>query len=105
MIREIPDDPTVVEPVFLKLRNNFFTGGTRPVSARKAALRGLIDGYTALKDEIAQAIEKDLGTNSFFSDFVVHPITIKEMEDLYDNVDNWSSPESVPTPLGMFHSI
>lgn len=86
MIREIPDDPSVVEPIFLRLRNNFFNGGTRPIAARKAALKSLIDGYIALKEEIAQAIEKDLGTNAFFSDFVVHPLALVEMKDLYDNV-------------------
>jgi hypothetical protein len=36
----------------------------------------MIDGYIALKEEFNEAVEKDLGTNAFFSDFVVHPICI-----------------------------
>lgn len=76
MIREVPDDPEVVGPIFERLRANFYKGTTRAVSFRKTALSRMRDGYIALKEEIAQAVEKDLGTNSFFSDFVVHPIAI-----------------------------
>lgn len=62
MSREIPDDPSVVQPVFEQLRRSFFTGKTRSVASRKAALRSLIDGYISLKEEFNQAVEKDLGT-------------------------------------------
>ena len=50
MIREIPDDPSVVEPIFRQLKKSFITGKTRPLAARKTALRNLIDGYIALKE-------------------------------------------------------
>lgn len=50
MIRDIPDDPSIVEPVFRQLKKAFTTGKTRPLAARKAALRNLIDGYIALKE-------------------------------------------------------
>jgi hypothetical protein len=100
MIRDIPDEPSAVEPIFQQLKKNFFTGKTRPLAARKAALRNMIDGYIALKEEFNEAITKDLGTNAFFSDFVVHPLTIEEMEDLYSNLEKYASSESVSTPLG-----
>jgi hypothetical protein len=51
-----------VQPIFESLRRNFFTGRTRPVAARKATLRALIDGYIELKKEFSDAVEKDLGT-------------------------------------------
>ena len=86
MIPDIPDNPAVVEPVFKQLKKSFASGKTRPFAARKAALRSMIDGYIALKEEFNEAIEKDLGTGQFFSDFVVHPICIEEMEDLYSNL-------------------
>lgn len=100
MIPEIPDDPSVVEPIFKQLKKNFASGRTRSFAARKAALRNMIDGYIALKEEFNEAIEKDLGTNQFFSDFVVHPICIEEMEDLYSNLEKYASSDSVSTPLG-----
>ena len=50
MIPEIPDDPSVVEPIFRQLKKAYATGKTRPLPARKAALRNLIDGYIALKE-------------------------------------------------------
>jgi hypothetical protein len=56
MIREVPDDPTVVEPIFQKLRNSFYSGDTRSISFRKTVLRRMIDGYVALKEEIAEAV-------------------------------------------------
>lgn len=100
MIPEIPDDPSVVEPIFRQLKKGFASGKTRPLAARKAALRNMIDGYIALKEEFNEAVEKDLGTNQFFSDFVVHPISIEEMEDLYSNLEKYAKPESVSTTLG-----
>ena len=65
----------------------------------------MIDGYIALKEEFSQAIEKDLGTGQFFSDFVVHPVCIEEMEDLYSNLEKYAKSESVSTPLGNFPLI
>lgn len=105
MIREVPDDPAVIDPIFQRLRKNFYKGTTRSVSFRKAALKNLIDGYIALKEEVAAASEKDLGTNTFYADYIVHPVCIEEMEDLYNNVESWAEPESVPTPLGIFAII
>ena len=105
MIPEIPDDPSVVEPIFKQLKKNFASGRTRSFAARKAALRNMIDGYIALKEEFNEAIEKDLGTNQFFSDFVVHPICIEEMEDLYSNLEKYASSDSVSTPLGKIKII
>ena len=105
MIPEIPDNPAVVEPVFRQLKKNFYTGKTRPIAARKAALRNLIDGYIALKEEINEATEKDIGNNKFFNEFAIHPINIEEMEDLYANVEKWAQPESISTPLGKVYFI
>lgn len=31
MSREIPDDPSVVQPIFERLKKNYLTGKTRPV--------------------------------------------------------------------------
>jgi aldehyde dehydrogenase (NAD+) len=100
MSREIPDDPSVVQPIFDNLKRNFFTGKTKPLQARKAAVKSLIDGYKALKEEFDVALEKDLGTGKYFSELIVHGVTIDDMEDLHDNLESWAKPESVPTPLG-----
>lgn len=38
----IPDDPSVVQPIFKELKANFKAGGTRPAAARKQALNRLL---------------------------------------------------------------
>jgi hypothetical protein len=48
MVRDILDDPNVVQPVFEELRKNFYSGVTRTVEFRKNALECLLAGYIAL---------------------------------------------------------
>jgi hypothetical protein len=50
MSRNIPDDPSVVQPIFETLKKNFQTGATRHLNFRKQALQRLLDGYIALRD-------------------------------------------------------
>ena len=42
---EIPDDPSVVQPIFEELKKNFKTGATKSASFRKNAMNDLIRGY------------------------------------------------------------
>lgn len=49
MSREIPDDPSVVQPIFQELRTNFYTHQTKPLAFRKQTLKRLLEGYIALE--------------------------------------------------------
>jgi hypothetical protein len=41
----IPDDPSVIEPIFNELKKNFKTQQTKDLSFRKAALKNLMIGF------------------------------------------------------------
>ncbi len=41
----IPDDTSVIEPIFNELRKNFKTHQTKDLAFRKAALKNLMTGY------------------------------------------------------------
>ncbi len=81
----IPDDPSVVEPIFKEMKANFKTGGTKSASARKQALKQLLEGYQEMKDEFAESHFKDLGVNNFIYELATHGTTYSEMEDLLKN--------------------
>lgn len=48
MSREIPDDPSIVLPIFNELKQNYLTGATKPLEFRKKTLKRLLEGYLAL---------------------------------------------------------
>lgn len=60
---EISDDSSVVEPIFEELRINIPLNICRDIKFRKQALKSLVDGYEAMKEEISEALKKDLGQN------------------------------------------
>lgn len=68
----IPDDPSVIEPIFNELRKNFKSQQTKDVSFRKAALKNLMRGYEEMKDEFNEALNKDLGYNPFMATMTQH---------------------------------
>lgn len=51
MSHEIPDDASVVQPIFSELKKNFLTHETKSTAFRKAALKRLLEGYYALEQE------------------------------------------------------
>lgn len=50
---EIPDDPSVVMPVFEELKRNFLSGETKSASFRKRTLERFLEGYNNLKEEFS----------------------------------------------------
>jgi acyl-CoA reductase-like NAD-dependent aldehyde dehydrogenase len=53
-----------------------------------------------MKDEIDEALNKDLGYNKFMSNFAAHSVTLGEIYDLKNNFKNWARSEKIDTPLG-----
>jgi hypothetical protein len=92
MMRDILDDPEVVNSVFQELRKNFYTGATRGIDFRKHALKRLLEGYIAFESHFNDALRKDLGHNEFVANFEAHSITKAEIEDLLDGVSSWIKP-------------
>ena len=62
----------------------------------------LIEGYEKMKPEIDQALNKDLGYNSFMCNFGAHAITMNEVKDIRKSLSSWVKAEKVETPLGKF---
>lgn len=46
----IPDDPSLIEPIFNELKKNFKTQQTKNPAFRKAALKNMILGYQEMKE-------------------------------------------------------
>jgi hypothetical protein len=98
---DISDDPAVVQPIFDELRNNLAFNIAQSLNQREKALRGLIDGYEALKPEFEAALKEDLGYNAFLSNFAAHSVSIAEVKDLLENFRSWAKPRPVKTPIGI----
>ncbi len=57
------------------MRQSVKTGETKSLKFRQKALDNLIEGYEKMKPVIDQALNKDLGFNTFMSNFTAHSIT------------------------------
>jgi hypothetical protein len=68
-------------------------------------LDNLIEGYQKMIPEIDQALNKDLGYNTFMCNFGAHAITMTEVKDIRKNLSRWLKPEKVETPLGMLFCL
>lgn len=64
-INEIPDDPTSLPDLLMEMKRQYRTHVTRDYNFRITQLRSLSNGLTAMKDEICEAVEKDLGRSAF----------------------------------------
>jgi aldehyde dehydrogenase (NAD+) len=105
MSHQIPDDPSVIQPIFSELKKNFLTHETKSTAFRKAAIKRLLEGYCAMEKDFNAALKIDLGLNEFICEIGAHAIINAELKDLIDNVASWNKPESVSTPLGKNESI
>jgi hypothetical protein len=68
----IPDDPTVIQPVFDELKNNFLTHKTKDVSFRKAQMKSLLHGHRQLRAKFDEALQKDLAYTPFMANLLSH---------------------------------
>jgi aldehyde dehydrogenase (NAD+) len=95
----ISDDPSVIQPALDHLRQTFLTGRTRPLKYRKQQLKNLIRGLQELEPKFHAALQKDLNANEMMSYMLSTNLTIEDIKHTLSNIDSWSKPKSVDTPL------
>jgi len=100
-MERIPDDPTVVQPIYDQLKASFLAGKTRPISYRKQQLKNLLKGMKEIEEKIHEAWDKDLGGGKFASQMLSYHITIGEIEECLSKIEKWNAPQSVDTPLAI----
>ncbi|EFA75481.1 aldehyde dehydrogenase [Heterostelium album PN500] len=81
------------------LRKVFLTNKTRKIDWRYSQLKAVKKLVTENKDEITKAVKKDLGK----PDFEIHQseiaIILAEVDDAISNLESWSKPEKVYSPI------
>lgn len=60
------DDPSNLDQMLVDLKKSFRTNVTRDIQHRIQALKNLSRGFEEMKDELCEAIEKDLGRGKFY---------------------------------------
>ncbi len=82
-------------------RRYFDTGATRPASCRRNQLDALRRLLTEREEDVAGALEEDLGksrTEAFLSEIAV---VRAELDYALKHLDRWMAPEKVPVPGGL----
>ena len=88
--------------ILAEMRTYFASGATRTLSVRKAALVKLRETILQYEAEILHALTSDLGRPAFETyAFEIAPV-LQEIETLEKNLDSWTKPKKVKTPLLLF---
>lgn len=88
--------------ILAEMRTYFASGATRTLSVRKAALAKLRETILQYEAEILHALTSDLGRPAFETyAFEIAPV-LQEIETLEKNLDSWTKPKKVKTPLLLF---
>jgi aldehyde dehydrogenase (NAD+) len=97
---QIPDDPSVIQPIFESLKKAFFAGKTRDLSFRKQQLKNILKGLKELTPELCEASHKDLGGGLQMGGLQVS-MAGAEVEEVLENIDEWNKPIATETSLGV----
>ncbi|MFF4116698.1 aldehyde dehydrogenase family protein [Streptomyces sp. NPDC001714] len=94
------NQPTPEQPadIVARLRATFRTGRTKPVEWRIGRLRRLRAMLTERGDEIAAALNADLGKSTREAYGSEIDFTIREIDHTLDHLEEWLRPESAPVP-------
>lgn len=98
---QIEDDPQIVNTVFKEMREECAGRQTHNLEFRKKALKSLLEGFEKMQPDFDEALKKDLGLNSFMSNFLSHGLIKAEVSDLLNNLDKWAQPTKVETCLAV----
>jgi aldehyde dehydrogenase (NAD+) len=82
---EISDDPSIIQPIFDELKNNFKSQQTKDISFRKDALKNLLRGYNEMREDFDLALKEDLGSNPFMAILTTHSIFEGEAKHILSN--------------------
>src|SRR5215468_6376762 len=80
-------------------REYFLSGSTRPASWRRKQLEAVKALFTENRDELRDALRKDLRRNTVDADMVDITSSAKEADYALARLDAWMTPERVHTPL------
>ena len=93
-----------VEQLVSRQRAYFLTNGTLPLPMRKAALRRLQGAIRAREQEIAAALQSDLGKSPEESYLCETGMVLSELRHMIAHMDGYARRRRVPTPLHQFPS-
>ena len=85
--------------VVARARRAFDSGRTKPYAWREAQLRALRDLLVDHEDEIARALESDLGKSAVESWLTETGLVVSEIDHTLKNLRRWLAPRRVPVPL------
>lgn len=97
-------EETAIKRMVEKQRNYFYTGATLPLSTRKRALARLKASIQRHQDDIALALQADLGKSNFESYMCEIGLTLNELSYMQSHIDCFAREKTVWTPLAQFHS-
>mmetsp|Transcript_4428 Transcript_4428/g.7539 ORF Transcript_4428/g.7539 Transcript_4428/m.7539 type:complete len:389 (-) Transcript_4428:471-1637(-) len=99
MLETITDDPSGLQDKLDTLRREFRKFGDNGYEYRIRQLRALKKGLTDMKDELCQAITKDLGRGEFYAYISEIFLCVTEIDHVIDNLKGWMKEKVVDTPL------
>ena len=85
--------------VVARARRAFDSGRTKPYAWREAQLRALRSLVVDHEDEIARALESDLGKSAVESWLTETGLVVSEIDHTLKNLRRWLAPRRVPVPL------
>ena len=92
-------DIATIPAVVRRARASFDAGTTRPLEWRRGQLAGLRALLTEHRDEILAALEHDLGKPALEAEIADIATALSEIDIAAKNLDAWTRPEKVATPL------
>ncbi len=93
-----------IDDILEKQREYFESGITLDVKFRTQMLKKLYSAIQQHKNEIAQALEKDLGKSEFEGFMCEIGLTLSEISYLIKNIKRFAKDKRVKTPLSQFAS-
>ncbi len=94
-----PSPSTDVTAVVARARRAFDSGRTKPYAWREAQLRALRSLVVDHEDEIARALESDLGKSAVDSWLTEAGLVVSEIDHTLKNLRRWLAPRRVRVPL------
>ena len=93
-----------IHELVTKQRQFFCTGTTLDTDYRIEALKRLKMSILSHEQEIYDALQKDLGKNSFESYMCEVGMTLSEITYMLKHIRSFAKDKTVPTPLAQFHA-
>jgi aldehyde dehydrogenase (NAD+) len=97
----IPDDIGILPKILEDLQAGAETHITRDCSFRIGQLESLRTGLVEMKDEICEAIGKDLGRGMFYAYISELHLMLTEIDHTIAHLRSWMEPKVVDTPVAV----